>query len=173
MQLQIVSTGSPGWLHQCHGKLWQANWLHWSTSHAWLYGCSVPEQKARWLICTTRTCSNTRQSHRSWCFSQPATTGGETYLLLTIWCYQQQHPPDCLEEEMVPFRYPDLLQISQFLLFPIIICFIQSQKCSCILQMFVKSRYHQCYLYFCAEVPKLCLKEIIIDSYWDSSMACV
>ena len=44
-------------------KLWQANWLHCcrSSSHAWLYGCSVPEQEARGSICTAGTCSNIKQ----------------------------------------------------------------------------------------------------------------
>ena len=94
---------------QWHGKLWQANRLHccWSTSHAWLYGCGVPEQKDKWSLCTTRTCSNTPQRYRYWCFPQPATTGGETKLLSTIWCYHHQQNPDCLEEEMAPFYYPD------------------------------------------------------------------
>ena len=52
------------------------------------------------------------------------------------------------------------------------IMFLLSHK-SVLLFWKIKSRYHQCYLFLRAEVPKLSLKEIIMDSNWDSSMACV
>ena len=51
--------------------------------------------------------------------------------------------------------------------------FLFSHKSVLVFFKFVESKCHQCYLYLCAEVLKLPLQEIIMDSDWDINDLCL
>ena len=102
--------------------------------------------------------------------SQWTTTVGETWLLLTIWCYHQQQSPSYLREEMVPFLYPVSFKYHSAYFCSIIEHFIGSPKGSCILEknrLFSKN-VNVKYIFVCAEVLKLLMKAN--NGFWQGFM---